>query len=92
MNARYQITAMDNQTGEMLKAPLECEGFTIICYHGPVRESGIHDRMRCWCKGISQHELACAIYSEPHLRAAARKGLVKGWLHDLRRKLRRKKA
>lgn len=84
MNARYQITVMDNQTGEMLKAPMECEGFTIIAFHGDVKRSGIHDRMRCWSKGSSREELICALHSEPNLRKAARQSVWRGWLWELR--------
>lgn len=41
MNARYQITVMDNRTDQMLKAPMECEVFTIIAFHGDVKSIGM---------------------------------------------------
>lgn len=89
--SRYQITVINNLTGEMVKAPIECDAFTVIGFRGPMRATGVHDRMKMWCKGITEHELACAIYSDEHLRKAARKGFWQGLMLDLAERLMRRK-
>lgn len=89
--SRYQITVINNLTGEMVKAPIECDAFTVIGFRGPMRATGVHDKMKMWCKGITEHELACAIYSDEHLRKAARTGFWQGLKLDLAEWLMRRK-
>ena len=92
MLSRYQITVVDYQTGKTLKAPIECDAFAIVGFKGPMRKSQIHDRMRCWIKGVTMHEMACAMYSEEYLRKASRMSYWKGLRCDLIDKLLRRKS
>lgn len=91
MLSRYQITVMDYKTGKVLKAPVECDAFAIMVFKGPMRKNGIHDRLRVWMRGVSVHEMACAMYSEDWLREASRMSYWKGLRCDLIDKLLRRK-
>ena len=86
MTSKYLISVINQETGEEVVRPVECDGMMIV---GLVGKQGEYHAVRVRYGGVNENDMINAMYSEPKLkRAACRlaelvKREYKGWLWRL---------
>lgn len=86
MTSKYLISVINQETGEEVMKPVECDGMIIV---GLVGKKGEYHAVRTRLKHVDNRDMTNALYSEPVLREAAfrmahlMKREYKGWLWRL---------
>ena len=65
---RYTITITDNGTGAQFMETVDCNGFVILGYVGPVKR---FEALRVRMHNVNRYDMVNALYTEPELRKAA---------------------
>lgn len=68
--SRYTIKIIDNETGIVCARPIECDGYLAA---GFVAGKQRYETLRLRMDRVSVDDLTDAMYTDPKLRAAARK-------------------
>ena len=86
MTSKYLISIIDQETGEEVMKPVECDGMMIV---GLVGKQGEYEKVRLRLHMVDGRDMVNALYSDPDLRKAAfrmadlMKREYKGWLWKL---------
>ena len=86
MTSKYLISIIDQETGEEVMKPVECDGMMIV---GLVGKQGEYVKVRLRLHMVDGRDMVNALYSDPDLRKAAvrmadlMKREYKGWLWKL---------